>query len=297
MENEDLEGWNEAFANATGDTTGTDTTAGSNDTTTSATEESTTTETATQPATEVAETKPNESVATPSKPSNDVHRRNNENAQRRIRSKNLRLQERGIQRLQKEKETLESKGELTELDQLRIDRLNSELGALQDSYDIEREDADYEEVMDFNHQVAEELNGFADADECCNLIQKYAPYVNQYEPLVAELMGEKYGKHALAEWCYRVEHRPNALKSWQSMSNRAKAVALDGILKKIKEVHEGTNKMPSPQPKTIPNPSPKPINVGVAESGRAQTSNNVPASDDFGALIEAELQKMGRKNV
>ena len=296
--------WEEAFAKAEGETTAvSDTTS----TEPAPAVEDTKPETTDNPTPEVGKqdekatdqgegTKPTENV-----PKNkvDIHQRNNANAQRRIRArereKSLRLQANKIQRLKDEALELRNKGELDAEDRRTLGALERDRADLEDVYRQNLEDSRYDEVEDFNREVANDLDGFYPAHQGASLIQKYARYVNEREPLLVELTRAKYGKHALVEWCARCEKDPTMLQKWQRMNSMDKAVTLNGMLKQITALHNGTYKKAG---QTVQPPKEKPpVNVAMASTGRGSNVTSSHAEDSFGSLIEAELQRMGRNSI
>lgn len=216
------------------------------------------------------------------------HRQNNANAQRRIRQRESRLaaKDAEIERLRKKIEKLECKGELNELEQMRLDSLNDQVEDATSEYDEEARLKAQEEYDAFNDRVAYEV-GSDNANDAIEKIQKYAQYVNKNErELVKMCKTRPYGTHLLYEWCTRMEKSPTALAQWESMTTYEKSRWMSDVYQLIVKDHQPGQELKKTQP---------PVNVAVAQSGRGNTISQPASTDDFGTAVERQMQKLGIK--
>lgn len=243
------------------------------------------------PANEATETENDTPVEeTPSKPNDyDRHKQNNLNAQRRIRQRESRLQQKDaeIERLRQRLAKYESKENPNELDSMRIDSLREEIEDANEAYQREAVAYNEERLQAFNDQVVQDV-GYQAAQTAIPMIQRWADYVNQNERELVKLMHRPYGKHLLFEWCTRVESSPTALRQWQGMTDFEKSRKLTQLYEKVVEYH--TPKQSQPQANKQPN-------VAVAQSGRGNTLAQPAASDDFGTALEKQMQRLGIKKL
>lgn len=216
------------------------------------------------------------------------HQQNHINAQRRINQRNNQ-----VSRLREENERLksrlakyEAKQNPNEIESMKIENIREQIEDNEAEYERAVEAANEEHYQMFNYQVAQEVGNEA-AQVAIPMIQRWADYVNQNERELVKMSNRPYGKHLLYEWCTRVESSPTALRSWESKTAYEKSRILTELYQQVCNAHT---------PKRTPAPAKQEVkDVAVADTGRANTSSQPPAFDDFGSAVQQQMQKLGIK--
>lgn len=224
----------------------------------------------------------------------EIHKQNNLNAQRRIRQREATLKEKDnvIARLKERLAKYESKGQLNEIESMKVESLREQIEDTEHELSQEEYAYNQERLYAFNDQVAQEI-GEEEARIAVPMIQRWADYVNTRERELANMAFRPYGKHLLYEWCTRVEKSPTALKAWESKTAYEKSRIITGLYEKIVSLHT-TPQTAAPNPQSAQQHSQSaPQNVAVAQSGRGNTLAQPASSDDFGTALEQQMQKLG----
>lgn len=200
-------------------------------------------------------------------PSNedDIHRRNNRNAQRRIRQRNA--TNKRIAELQARIAELEGKDDdVSKFSRQQLeDRIGDMTAISQDDQTEAFRDAAYEFFGEETEQFMQDT-------------YRYAEYVNANEPDLLMYAQRQYGPILLHEWYKRMDN-PQLRQQWLGFTRFEKNMVLNKYYNEITQIITAykSGKMPTKQApaKTVPVPN-----------GGRQTPTNEP-SDDFGV----ELQK------
>lgn len=217
-----------------------------------------------QPTEQVVEPNPQETVATPDKPSDEQSKKteNNINAQRRIRNRNH--TNRRIAELEAKIRELEGKDD--DVSNFRREQLADRIG------DMQAMSAD-EQTNEFVDRATEFFG--EDTDKFMQDTYRYAAYVNENEPDLLLYAQREYGPVLLHEWYKRMDN-PQLRQQWLQMTRYEKNVVLHKYYTDIQKIITAYNSGKLQKPAAAPTPKSVPV-----PGGGRQTPSADP-TDDFG---------------